>query len=997
MVAENPNTVCLVDGSGYIFRAFYALPMMTRPDGIPVNAVYGFMNMLMQLIGEKRCAHIVVVFDAKRKNFRNEIYPAYKATRREVPEELIPQFPLIRDVCRVLNVPQIEMEGYEADDLIATYAKRATEKGWHVQVISADKDLMQLMREHVSLYDPMKHKEITLADVEAKFGVLPEKVVDVQALMGDSTDNVPGANGIGPKTASELIRSFGSIENLYEHIDEIKSNKRKETLLRDKEQVFISKKLVALDDNVPVQTPIESFVAKLPNQELLQKFLTENNFKSLIKKMNGWIQKQADFLSTSPLKETPGNSESAHDTMELITEQSLDYSNKIKENLQDFSSDILQKGHTSHTDMHTPLTEAVNACSELPLFTSTASQIKSDKEVNTAVSEIPTNNVIFIQTQQEWANCCAQLNQAKEFAFLVHTLPSGATNQFVLTFFLGQNIFYVPLTENTSEDGADLFSFQSQQTSGITQESAFKQLAQWISHPAIHIITYRLKETLHLLHQTLHQVVIPTHFDDILLQNYVLNGTRNSSKLADMATRELDLEIPQPIKSKGKKEPVILSLEEQTVYQQSFISEINAVYHLYHTFCRKLKQFKTETVYTDIERPLLPVLFQMETAGILIDKLHLNRLSFQFTQEIDQTLNQIYELAGEEFNVNSPAQIAMILFDKMGLQEGRKSAKGNLSTDVKVLEKLAEDGVEIARLILKYRQFGKLKSTYVEALLKLADKNNRVHTTFLQTVTNTGRLSSADPNLQNIPVRTKEGKEIRKAFIARPGYKLVCADYSQIELRLMADVANVTELRNSFIHNEDIHARTASQIFKIPLAQIDADTRRRAKAINFGIIYGISAFGLSNQLGISRADAGAYINAYFEHYPEIKTYMNQVEAFVKENGYVKTPFGRICYIPEINQPKLRSFAIRAAINAPIQGGGADIIKLAMKAIDTALTEENLEATLLLQVHDELVFEVKESDVEHVMQLVKEKMETVVQLSVPLIADVRCGSNWKEAH
>lgn len=997
MVAENPHTVCLVDGSGYIFRAFYALPMMTRPDGVPVNAVYGFMNMLMQLIGEKRCAHIVVVFDAKRKNFRNEIYPAYKATRREVPEELIPQFPLIRDVCRVLNVPQIEMEGYEADDLIATYAKQATEKGWHAQVISADKDLMQLMRENVSLYDPMKHKEITLADVEAKFGVLPEKVIDVQALMGDSTDNVPGAGGIGPKTAAELIGSFGSVENLYEHIDEIKSSKRKETLLRDKEKVFISKRLVALDDNVPVQTPIESFVAQLPNQETLQKFLTENNFKSLIKKMNGWIQKQADFLSDSPVNETRENTDTTHNPTAHITVQSADFPDKEKGNPQDCSSAILQNGHPSHTDTNTPLTEAVNTCNTLPLFATTASPIAPNQEANASVCETPTNNIIFVQTQQEWADCCEQVNQAKEFAFLVHTLPSGATNQFVLTFFLRRKVFYVPLTGDTSTDGADLFLFQSQQNNGITQESAFKQVAQWLSHPAVHVITYRLKETLHLLYQALHQVIIPNHFDDILLQNYVLNGTRNSSKLADMATRELGFEIPLPIKGKSKKELTVLSLEEQTAYRETFIAEINAVHHLYDLFYRQLKQCNSEAVYTEIERPLLPILFQMETNGILIDKLHLSRLNLQFTQEIDQTLNQIYELAGEEFNVNSPAQIAMILFDKMGLQGGRKSAKGNLSTDVKVLEKLAEDGVEIARLILRYRQFGKLKSTYVDALLKLADKNNRVHTTFLQTVTNTGRLSSADPNLQNIPVRTKEGKEIRKAFIARPGYKLVCADYSQIELRLMADVAHVTELKNSFIHNEDIHARTASQIFKIPLAQIDADTRRRAKAINFGIIYGISAFGLSNQLGISRADAGAYINAYFEHYPEIKAYMNQIEAFVKENGYVKTPFGRICYIPEVNQPKLRSFAVRAAINAPIQGGAADIIKLAMKAIDTALTEQKSDATLLLQVHDELVFEVKESDVERVMQLVKEKMETVVQLSVPLIADVRCGHNWKEAH
>ncbi len=955
MTGASDKTICLVDGSGYIFRAFYALPPMTRPDGTPINAVYGFLNMLMQLVSERKCAHIVVVFDAARRNFRNDIYPAYKQTRKETPPELIPQFPLIRETCTLLNIPQIEMEGYEADDLIATYTQTARNKGWQVQIISADKDLMQLMRDGVRLYDPMKHKELTNDDVLKKFGVLPDKVVDVQSFMGDSTDNVPGAAGIGPKTAAELINQFGSVDGVYENLHQIKSDKRRAGLERDKEQVFISRQLVQLDSEVPVQKELESFVAQMPQEEKLYQFLVENNFKSLMNKMKNWLQKQADFLGSV-------SGETKQPTLPL-------------QQIIDESSD---KQHIDTKEEDLSLFQAPQSDNQ---------SITDDFEV------IKTPTVKLITTQKEWDDCYQNILTQKEMFFQIYAdtdnqIPSGlaiTTN--------GREANYIPLEPSDNDPTTDLFSFQSTNNDTINYQSFLKQISNLFENKDIHKIGFGLKNQLHYLYQAIGNVSALTNYDDVLIQHYVLNGTNEFKELRDIGYQKLQYDLPTlPEIKKKKGVPTIEISPEQ--YSTARGPEAVLIRNLYYHF---KPQADNNSVYKEIDLPLVPILFEMEIAGILIDKMHLCLLNGQFTQEINQLINQIYELAGEEFNINSPAQIAAILFDKMGLTAGKKNAGGSNSTNVSVLEKLAEEGNDIARLILQYRMFVKLKSTYVDSLLTLADKNNRVHTNFLQTVTNTGRLSSTDPNLQNIPVRTSAGKEIRKAFIARNGYKLVCADYSQIELRLMADVAGVKQLVNSFIHNEDIHTRTASQMFKIPIDEVDSDTRRRAKAINFGIIYGISAFGLSNQLGISRTDAKNYIDSYFEHYPEIKTYMENIENFVKQNGYVSTPFNRKIFIAGIDFPKTRAFAVRAAINAPIQGGAADIIKKAMINIDDALKKTNYDATLLLQVHDELVFEVKDEDVSAVMTLVKEKMENAVQLSIPLIADVRSGNNWKEAH
>ena len=914
---DKQETICLIDGSGYIFRAFYALPMMTRSDGTPVNAVYGFLNMLLNLSNENHCSHIVVIFDAARRNFRNTIFPDYKATRKETPAELIPQFPLIRQACQALNISCIEMDGYEADDLIATYARLAVEKGWTARVISADKDLMQLMRENVSLYDPMKKKTLSADDVFAKFGVTPDKVVDVQALMGDSTDNVPGANGIGPKTASELINTYGSIEELFNHIDEIKSEKRRLGLIRDKEQVFISKQLVQLDNHVPINQPIEDFKSQKPIKQTLLEFVTQNEFKSLTAKISKWAD---DDIST-PTSETAVNQ----------TQNNKPFSYKI---------------------------------------------INKENELNALIKGIKQST----------------------FAFRIYTdsknLPVSASIA------LNQNEgYYVILSNEAPSQTLDLFSFDTIQNKGIPVQSFIQELLHLCKEQTNTVISYNIKNQWHILDSFLPDMTDIPLCDDIMIANYVLNGTNISYQLGDMISYYLNDNDGglTPLLGSGKNKIAFenLPIEEVARICTKEATQLLKLYHILHKNITNNPQ--KQNIYNNIERPLIPILFEMERKGILIDKNHLTTLNDFFTQEINRLINIIYELAGEEFNINSPVQVGHILFDKLELASGKKTSTGNYATDVKTLTALADDGVEIAQKILEYRLYVKLKSTYIDSLTTLADKNNRVHTTFLQTGTNTGRLSSVDPNLQNIPIKTNAGKEIRKAFVAKKGYKLVCADYSQIELRLMADVAEVKELQNSFRLNEDIHARTASQIFKIPLNHVDTDTRRRAKAINFGIIYGMSAFGLASQLGISRTDAKKYIDAYFTHYPEIQEYMKNTTQQVLENGFVQTPMGRQCFIQGANSPQTKSFAVRAGINAPIQGGAADIIKLAMIAVFNKIKESNLDASLLLQVHDELVFEVKESDVAQTMQLVKETMENIVQLSVPLIVEVESGNNWKEAH
>ena len=913
-MAKQP-TICLVDGSGYIFRAFYALPPMTRADGTPVNAVYGFMNMMMNLAQDNPCSHIVVIFDAKRKNFRNDIYPAYKQNRKETPADLIPQFPLIRQAVETLNISWIELEGYEADDLIATYTRIAHDKGWFVRIISADKDLTQLKRDGVIVYDPMKKKEITDADILKKFGVRPDKIVDVQSLMGDSTDNVPGAAGIGPKTAAELINKYGDLDTLLAHLDEIPQEKRREGLKRDKEQILISRQLVRLDDNAPVTNAPESFAVREPDTIKITSFLQENGFKSLLSRVQNWTEKR---------------------------------------------------------------TQTVEKC-QIQTITPKYDLIQDEETLKKWLLQI--KDKVAIDTETTGINPM----QAKLVGFSLG-LENGKA-------------CYVPLRHGTLKETTDLFSFSANdRPKQIPVKNALSLLKPILEDKNILKIGHNIKYDMHIIAHEYGDSFHLYPLDDTMVMSSVLNGSNHGHGMDELAEKYLKhttIKYEDVCGTGQKKIPFNeVALDKACAYAAE---DADITFRLWQCFSERLKNEDTHHIYQNYDKPLIPILFEMEEKGILVDQNRLKQTGILFTQKLAELTTEIHHLAGEEFNINSPAQLGIILFEKQGLSGGKKGANGAYTTDVKVLEQLAEDGSELAKKVLSYRGFAKLKSTYVDSLLTLSDLDPRIHTSFSLTATNTGRLASSDPNLQNIPIRTEDGKEIRRSFVAKAGYKLLAADYSQIELRLMAEVANVKALKESFIRNEDIHARTASQIFGIPLEQIDSDTRRRAKAINFGIIYGISPFGLANNLGIERSEAKRYIDSYFEQYPEIRRYMQETEQFATDNGYVLTPFGRKCFIHGLDNGRTRSFGLRAAINAPIQGGAADIIKQAMISVNHALNNAQLDCTLLLQVHDELVFEVAEKDIAEATELIKAKMENVVSLSVPLIAEVGMGDNWKDAH
>lgn len=870
------QSLCLIDGSGYIFRAFYALPPMHRPDGTPTNAVYGFTSMMINLLQENSCNQILVVFDAKRKNFRNDIYPEYKANRLETPPELIPQFPLIRQACDALNIDRIEMEGYEADDLIATYARIATAQGKKVRIISADKDLMQLMQKDVVLHDPMKKKDLTTQDVIHKFGVLPNKVVEVQSLMGDSTDNIPGASGIGPKTAASLIQQFGSIENLYKHLEQIKSEKQREKLKQDKEKVFISKQLVSLDAYAPVDADLSKFTQKTLDCEKALNFLKENNFPSLIKKLN------------------------------------ID------------SFDIEKK------------------------------------------QQMPDVANIFVKELKEQADFETLITKAKKEKKLAFNIKTDDNESFITDIFFAPDINEIFHLNLKKQESLDLFSFAPCSVDAKTIQNLNNLFDMDIT-----FLGYDIKKSMHLLDKT--GVHFGQNFQDILLMQYDCSGTK-FNKITDMIKHHLNL----------------TDIDE---------NHFAVFFHpLFEIIKEKLENQNLWGIYRDIDLPLIPWLFQMEKAGILTDEKQLQILNLSFTEKLNDLSQQVHAITGEDFNINSPAQLGVILFEQRGLAGGKKGPSGHWITDVKVLETLLEEtNDELIRLILEYRSLNKLKSTYIDDLIERNKKDKRIHTTYSLTSTNTGRLSSSNPNLQNIPVRTQEGKNIRQAFVAKPAYSLISADYSQIELRLMADFANVQKLKDAFINGDDIHAQTASQILSIPLNQVTPDQRRQAKAVNFGIIYGISSFGLARNLGISRSQAKQYIDAYFTQYPEIKTYMDKTIQFAQKNGFVKTPIGRRIYIDGFNIPAMRQFANRSAINAPIQGGAADIIKMAMIRVFKVLKESKLDITPLLQVHDELIFEVAEKDIESAKQIIKENMEKVIKLSIPLVAEIGVADNWLDAH
>lgn len=905
--------VCLIDGSGYIFRAFYALPNMTAPDGTPVNAVYGFVTMFMRLLKNIPCDYCVVMFDAKRQNFRNEIFKDYKATRREIPELLIPQFDLIHEAVNVMNLPYVLQEGYEADDLIATYAKQATDLGYEVVVVSGDKDLMQLINNKVSYYDGMKDKYFTSADVHEKFGVNPDKVIDVQALSGDSIDNVPGVPGIGPKTAAELINSFGSLENLLNNAEQIPQAKRRQTILDNIEAARTSYQLVKLKDDVPVEHKLEEFHCVAPHLDTILAFIDKLGFKSIRPKMEKWVEER---------------------------------------------------------------------CSSAGLIAD-----KDENKTKTVKSKI-TPVYREITNRQELEKIYKEIIKAQKVALNV-LYNDDEIDGFALSFEENKS-FYLPYPQQTNND--DLFAFTA--TKGELDRTTISKFMQAIlNNKNILKIGLALKQQWHLLNKIFETDFQLFPYDDVAIMSYDLDSSEHSHNLETLSELWLDekLETPKP---PLKQQRIDFSAQELNDYR---FKTADFVFRLHKIFKERIFTERRNYVYEMLDRRLMQVLLDMETAGITVDEVSLQDLNKEFTAQLSELEKEIYALAGEEFNLNSPQQIGELLYSKMGLK-GKKTSSGRYNTSAEVLEQLAEEN-EIASKILEYRMYTKLKSTYTSALLEARDKQNRVHTTFSQTVVNTGRLASSNPNLQNIPNKPGLGQKIRACFVARKGYKIVAADYSQMELRLLASVADVKALKEAFAQGIDIHAATAARVFGLPYEAVDKEHRRRAKAINFGIVYGISQFGLARQLGIRREEAKNYIDSYFRIMPEVRQYMTNTILFAREHGYVETPLGRKCSVFGINSPTARtmSFAERAAINAPIQGGAADIVKLAMQRVYWALKEQNIDAQLLLQVHDELVLEVRENEVEKVSALLKQIMENVIQLSVPMTVDVGVGDNWHAAH
>ena len=915
----------LIDGSGYIFRAFHALPPMTRPDGTPVNAVYGFSAMLMKLLDDLRdhAAEelIAVVFDAKRATFRNEIYPEYKAHRPPAPEELVPQFAIIRDAVRAFNVPCIEREGFEADDLIATYARLGREQGVEeVVVISADKDLMQLVRPGVRMRDPMKNKDIGPDEVKERFGVPPEKVTDVQALAGDSSDNIPGVPGIGVKTAAELILQYGDLENLLAHAGEIKQPKRRENLLAHAETARMCKKLVTLHDGAPIDVPLQDLAWKAPEPDKLQAFIAAQGFKSLATRagarMSGDKPPAGAKAASAPVAVT---GKGAYSAVQDMTE------------LAPWLAEAVRAGF---------LALAVTADVEDPI-------------------------------------------RGQMAGIALSTGPGRGC--------------YVPVRHAGSGEQGSLA------LGGAVKQVAVKDLVAALKpvleNPGVLKIGHDIKFAMHLLSREGLATVAP--IDDTMVLCFVLEGSKPGHTLADVALSQLD-HTPMPLEDvcgTGKTKVAFSNapLEKATAYAAE---AADVAFRLYHKLKPRLVADQVVRVYETMDRPLIPVLRAMENEGILVDATFLKTLSQDFGERIAGFEKQIHKLAGEEFNVGSPKQLGEILFERMGLPGGKKGKTGAYGTGADILEELAAQGHDLSARVLDWRQLSKLKSTYTDALVEeINPKTGRVHTTFAQTIAGTGRLSSVNPNLQNIPIRTEEGRKLRAAFVVPKGMKLISADYSQIELRLIAHVADVKALKQAFRNGEDIHAATASQMFNTPIKGMDPQVRSRAKAINFGIIYGISGFGLAAQLGIPRGEAQAYINSYFEKFPEIRDYMERTKADARKQGYVTTLFGRRCWVPYINDknPAMRGFGERAAINAPIQGGAADIIKRAMIRVPSALKEAGLKTRMMLQVHDELVFEAPAGEAKEAEIVIREVMEGAAKLDIPLTVDVGAGPSWADAH
>ena len=911
----------LIDGSGYIFRAYYALPPLSRKsDGLPTGAVSGFCSMLFKLLEDSRSddskekpTHFAVIFDSARKNFRNEIYKDYKANRSEAPEDLAPQFEYIRKSVKAFNLPSIELLNYEADDLIATYAKQISKLGARVTVISSDKDLMQLVSKDIRLYDPMKSKVIGEKEVIEKFGVKPNQVIDVQSLAGDSSDNIPGVPGIGIKTASELINKYNDLDTLLDKASEIKQNKRRETLLENKDKALLSRKLVTLKSDVPVKDELSSFILKDVNKETLYNFLRDMEFNRL-------------------------------------------------------------------------LSQAISFYGE------SSEKIKKQKEIKNEISKVDTKIYKSILNETDLEKLITRLNEKSILSVDCETTSLSPIDAEIVgvSFCSGINdAYYIPIAhkgiKSLSRD------FVIKKIKSILEDKSIKKIGQNIKYDLMIFKKYGVN-------------IDP--IEDTMLLSYTLdagNNRHNMNTLSEIHLSHKTISYKDVVGS-GKKQLNFseVGLQAATKYAAE---DADITLRLYNILKNRVDEEKLNKIYDVFEKPMVKLLSKIEMNGIKIDDNYLKKLSKKFEERLKRKEKEIFKITGKEFNIASPKQLGEIIYNDLKIAKLKKTKKGSLATSAKILEDLALTGHKFPKLVIEWRQDSKLKSTYTDALQDhINKKTKRVHTSFLLAATNTGRLASSDPNLQNIPIKSADGKEIRKAFIADKGNVLISADYNQIEMRILADMADVRELKKAFKNNQDIHSLTASQVFGVSLDKVSEDLRRKAKAINFGIIYGITQYGLAKQISVTNQEAQDFINEYFKKFPEIKEYMNNTIKFCRKNGFVNNIFGRRIHLRSINDKNfaVRAFQERAAINAPIQGSAADIIRLAMIAIDRTIEEKKINAKMLLQIHDELVFESSIKDQKNNEKLIKKVMTSVSSsehhmFSIPLEVSINSGYNWGEAH
>jgi len=933
----------LIDGSAFIFRAYHALPPLTRKsDGLPIGAVAGFCNMLWGLLqtnrGKDGPTHIACVFDYSSKTFRDDIYAAYKAHRPDLPEDLRPQFPLTREATRAFNVASLELENYEADDIIATLARQGREAGGEVTIISSDKDLMQLIGGGVEMFDAMKNRRIGVAEVEEKFGVAPDRVVDVQALAGDSVDNVPGAPGIGIKTAALLINEYGDLETLLARAEEIPQPKRRAALIENAELIRVSRRLVTLDDHAPVPWTLDDLAVRTPEPEAIMDFLTRMEFRTLTRRVAEALKLAVPDAAAAP------------------------------------SPTVATATDSPATDSLSPVPVEAQ-----PFDPAGYECVRDPAALARWIAMIREHGHVAVDTE----TTSLDEMRAELVGISLSVVPGQAC--------------YIPVGHR--QGGGDLFGSDAPTPGQMALDQVLAALKPVLEDDAILKIGQNMKYDWKILAR-LGIRVAP--FDDTMLMSYAMHSGLHNHGMDGLCDRYLGHQ-PIPIKTllgAGKSQITFdrVAIEDAVKYAAE---DADVTLRLWQTFRPNLHRARVTTVYETLERPLVPVLAAMEMAGILVDGQVLSRMSNAFAQKMAGLEAEIQDLAGQPFNVGSPKQLGEILFDKLALPGGEKGKTGAYATGADVLEDLAAEGHDLPARVLDWRQLAKLKSTYTDALQSHVNpETGRVHTSYSIAGANTGRLASTDPNLQNIPVRTEEGRRIREAFVAGPGMRLVSLDYSQIELRILAHVADIPELKQAFREGVDIHALTASEMFAVPLAEMTPEIRRRAKAINFGVIYGISGFGLARNLRIPRAEAQGFIDRYFDRFPGIRIYMDETVAFAKAKGFVQTLFGRKIHTPEINaKGPTAGFARRAAINAPIQGAAADVIRRAMIRMPAAIA--GLPAQMLLQVHDELLFEVEEGAVDRLITVARAVMEgaahPAVHLDVPLVVDAGQGANWAEAH